>query len=404
MWFPAPGEVLVVDPATVRWNRSEPSVVVTSVVTRGPLRSRIHRMRHWSGAQQISAVPYMVSLDPDMQTLRIDFTGTSFLQPARVVFRYRLEGFESNWVQAGLGRSVTYTNLWPGEYTFHVTARNNHGVWSSQEASVRILVLPKWWQTSWALVMAVAGVLGVAIAGYKARISFFQKRNLVLEVEISAREFAEVELKDLSRQMVSAQEEDRSRIARDLHDDISQRLHGAGMDVEMALRTMGANPDGAAVRLERVQVQLDEVAEDARNLSHELHPAVLELLGLTAALEGLCEDFESNYGVVMEVSVAELESNEVPAEAALCLYRIAQEALRNIAKHAGASNAVLELSVQSGHARLRIRDKGAGFDPSSKRAGLGLASIRERARLLNGTASLSSDPGKGTEVLVDIPV
>jgi signal transduction histidine kinase len=174
--------------------------------------------------------------------------------------------------------------------------------------------------------------------------------------------------------------------------------------VELAIRGMTANPDGATARLQAVQEQLDEIAEDARNISHELHPATLELLGLTAALEGLCEDFESNYGVVTKALVPESVQRGVSAEAALCLFRVAQEALRNVAKHADASEVVMEMSAWLGHVRLRIHDNGVGFDGAAKKAGLGLASMRERARLLNGTVTLITEPGAGTEVMVDIPV
>lgn len=361
-------------------------------------------MAHWSGADSVDATPEMLTMPADAHTVIIDYVGLSLLQPGRVAYRYSMEGLDPDWVSAGQRRSATYTNLSPGEYTFRVTARNNHGVWNDEGASIRILVPARWWQTSWFFAMAVIGVVALAVTAHTTRTRWLRGRTVLLRKEIAARESAELELKSLGRRMISAQEDDRARIARDLHDDISQRLHGASIGIEVALRTAATNPDHTAERLGLVQTQLDEVAEDARSMSHELHPATLELLGITAALEGLCEDFESKYGVAVQVSVAESVQQEVSAEMALCLFRIAQEALRNVAKHADASEAALELSVRKEHALLRIRDNGAGFDPAAKRAGLGLASMRERARLLNGTVTLDSAPGGGTELLVDIPV
>jgi signal transduction histidine kinase len=204
--------------------------------------------------------------------------------------------------------------------------------------------------------------------------------------------------------MITAQEEDRARIARDLHDDISQRLHAAAIGVDPALRAMATDQDDATERLQAIQEQLDGVAEDARKISHELHPATLEILGLASAIEGLGEDFEAISGITTRVEAPESVQELASTQVSLCLYRITQEALRNIAKHANAKNVDVELWAGADTIRLRIHDDGVGFDQKGVPAGLGLASMRERARLLGGKLTVDSEPGAGTELTVELPV
>jgi len=230
------------------------------------------------------------------------------------------------------------------------------------------------------------------------------RRDMALELETAAREAAERELKALSRRMITAQEEDRARIARDLHDDISQRLHAAAIGINQALLAMATDQDGATARLQATQQQLDDVADDARKISHELHPATLEILGLVPALEGLGHDFEVASGVTTLVSAPTCVRFVVTPAMSLCLYRITQEALHNIEKHGSARNVDVELSCVPGSVTLRLRDDGVGFDPATCPAGFGLASIGARVRMFDGTLTIDSTPGAGTMLVVQFPV
>lgn len=224
-----------------------------------------------------------------------------------------------------------------------------------------------------------------------------------LRDEIAARESVELELKGLARRMVGAQEEDRARIARELHDDISQRLAAAAIGLELALPLVATDPDGATERLHGCRAQLERVSDDVRNIAHDLHPETLKNLGLATALEGLSEEAGVSGAVKTRVTLGATLERHVSQEAALCLYRIAQESLRNIAKHANATEVEMDATAQPGGIRLIVRDNGDGFDPDVGQPGLGLASMRERARLLNGTLTVASRLGRGTVVQVDLP-
>jgi signal transduction histidine kinase len=210
--------------------------------------------------------------------------------------------------------------------------------------------------------------------------------------------------RDLVGRLITAQEAERSRIARDLHDGVCQELASASVDVSY-LRQKGGHiqaPD-AQQTLVSLQSRMAGAAETLRLLSHGLHPSVLQHIGLVAALQSQCAEVERQYHVqVTFFADDEVEPTSWPT--ALALFRIAQEALRNTARHAHARHAAVSLARSDGHLTLTVADDGEGFDALSVRqnGGLGLASIEERARLVQGHATIRSQPGKGTTVDVRI--
>ncbi len=218
------------------------------------------------------------------------------------------------------------------------------------------------------------------------------------------------ELRRLAGRRVAAEEEARRRVARELHDDLGQRVTAAAMSLKVVRRQI---PEGEAHRtdLEAVGGQLAELAEDLRHLSHELHPAALDRRGLVAALSDQCAEVERRIGLAVRLSLRDAEGPFAP-DLALGLYRIAQEALANIARHAEARTVHVTLTVSEGSAQLAIADDGVGFDPAAVRdprgsgavGGLGLASIEERADLLGGQCRIASAPGAGTEIEVTVPL
>jgi PAS domain S-box-containing protein len=220
--------------------------------------------------------------------------------------------------------------------------------------------------------------------------------------DVTALKSAEEELRVLARKLISAQEQERSRLARELHDDITQRLGVLAIDAGKLERTSsGADARGQAAALKEQAIVL---SEDVQRLSRSLHPAILEDLGLPAALRVECTALSKRLD--KPVSFASEDLPEwLPADARLALYRIAQECFHNITRHAGASEVNVELSVFDDRARLVIEDDGRGFAPAEARGrgGLGLASMEERARLAGGALLLESSPGRGVKVTVEIP-
>jgi PAS domain S-box-containing protein len=228
--------------------------------------------------------------------------------------------------------------------------------------------------------------------------------NAELARELEERTRTEKEIQALSDRLIHAQEEERSRVARELHDDLSQQI--AAVSIAMSNLKRGIPEEDAVARsqAERMQQRLAQLAESARRISHELHPAVLKHLGLAPALRAYCAEFTASTGVQVSLITSGSFDGTSPS-AALCLYRIAQEALKNIARHARVGEASVELSRSSSVMRLVVADKGDGMElgRTGGAAGLGLVSMRERARLQRGRVEILSKPGEGTRVTVEIP-
>jgi two-component system CheB/CheR fusion protein len=209
---------------------------------------------------------------------------------------------------------------------------------------------------------------------------------------------------DLAR-LATVQEEERRRVARELHDDLIQRLAGLGMD----LGAYAANTPASSPRLKKglrqFQSRVVEAAEVGRRVAYELHPFQLEDLGLAAALRAHCESLGTSQGLAVDFTSRSLPDGLRP-EVAACLYRVAQESLRNIAKHAQVKRATVTLQGTADSVRLSVEDRGIGFTVRATNAGpgLGLVGMKDRVQLVNGKMSIESDPGKGTRLSVEIPL
>ena len=228
--------------------------------------------------------------------------------------------------------------------------------------------------------------------------------NAKLKTELAERMRKEREIQALSARLIGAREDERKRLARELHDDLNQQIAAVSIAIGNLKRQIPAELSEARAQSDRIHQKLAQIAETVRRMSHELHPATLEYLGLTGALRAFCEEFATLTRIRVSFKSAG-SCDDVPPAAALCVYRITQEALQNTAKHARADTAQVQLCRTDGLLRLTVSDNGIGIEPESleARPGLGLLSIRERARLSGGSAEISGQPGKGTCVTVTIP-
>jgi signal transduction histidine kinase len=214
---------------------------------------------------------------------------------------------------------------------------------------------------------------------------------------------AEEAAHEFSGRLIRAQEEERSRLARELHDDVTQRLASLAIDAGREERKLLSPADGNAMR--SMREGLVRLSEDVHALSYRLHPSILEDLGLVEALHSECERFSRTCPVRLEMNMQDV-SDKVPHDVALCLFRIAQEGLHNIARHAGATLAEVRLRPLNGGLQLVVKDNGAGFDPAKHHAGasLGHAGMRQRVFFLGGTIGIDSSPGHGTMVVAWVPL
>jgi PAS domain S-box-containing protein len=224
-------------------------------------------------------------------------------------------------------------------------------------------------------------------------------------LDITTRKQAEEAAHDLSGRLIYAQEAERMRLACDLHDDLSQSLALLSIELEMFGQSRPAERVQISGRMQIFSEQVKRLSSDVHRISHELHPAKLEQLGLVAALRGFCKQFAVAHEIAIEFADRSVP-RAVPEATALCLYRIAQEALQNVVKHSGGTAARVELAMEGSELRLAIVDDGVGFDPKTMRANgsLGLVSMAERARFVHGLVSVESHAGKGTRVEVRVPI
>jgi PAS domain S-box-containing protein len=218
--------------------------------------------------------------------------------------------------------------------------------------------------------------------------------------EIGERKQAEQAAREFGGRLLQAQEAERARLARELHDDITQRL--ARLAIDAGRVESGRDRSGVVMR--ELREGLVRLSEDIHALSYRLHPSMLADLGLAAALKAECDRFSRETSVRTDVKLIELPEI-IPDSAAFCLFRIAQEALRNVARHSGSAVAQVSLRPLDGGLQLAVVDNGVGFDPARQRQrpSLGLASMRERVRLIGGEVEIESAPAKGTIVLAWVP-
>jgi two-component system CheB/CheR fusion protein len=214
---------------------------------------------------------------------------------------------------------------------------------------------------------------------------------------------SEAQLRALAARMITAQEDESRRLARELHDDICQRLAVLELDAHQIQSKIRRNPDVAMRDLSQLRIKIGSLSEDLRNISHALHPSLIDDLGIVAALRSLVEEFRAGKDMAVTFMPENIPAKLSP-QIATGLYRISQEALRNIAKHSREGHVTVILKGSGSRIRLQIEDLGPGFDVNASRSGLGLTSMEERARIMHGSFSIESEPGKGTTVTVDVPL
>jgi len=215
---------------------------------------------------------------------------------------------------------------------------------------------------------------------------------------------ADRDLRALASKLLTGQEEERRRVAREMHDDWTQRLAVLSLEVARLEKSVG-DPAVVAPLLRTIQEHLAALSEDVHDLSRQLHPAILDDLGLVEALRSECTAFTRREGIAVDYR-ADAVPRALPPDVALCVYRVAQESLRNLAKHAAVSKCRVTLRAVGGGLELTVRDEGIGFDLAAVRdeAGLGLASMQERVRLVRARLTVTSAPGRGTTVAVCAPL
>ena len=396
MFFGGLGGLNAFDPQEVSDNPIPPPTVIRSLSLLGkPVRTDLP-----TGER--------ITLSYSENDLTFEFAALDYHAPAKNQYAYKLEGVNADWVAAGTRRYADYSNLRPGQYVFRVKSANSDGVWAYQGSSVSITILPPFWETWWFRGSLALLLLGSAVAAYGLRVRGIEARRRELEQEVGQRTSelrSEIEqrlhveetLRRVEREKAVAEE--RGRLARELHDAVTQTLFSASLIADVLPRLWERNREEALRRLEELRQLNRGALAEMRTLLLELRPSALEKADLGGLLRQLADSIASR--ARLPILVEADEGCAVPAEAKLAFYRIAQEALNNAVKHAHPNRVAVRLTCATGAVELRITDDGKGFDPSSTAAEHhGLRIMRERAEAIDATLSIDSQPDKGTGVVV----
>jgi signal transduction histidine kinase len=332
-------------------------------------------------------------LGPRRPNVEFRYAGLSLSAPEHVTFRYRLEGFDEDWVEAGVRRVAYYPRLPPGRYRLAVTAANRDGVWNPVGAALDLRVVGPLWRSWWFQLGGVLGLLGLAVA-------VVQRREAAARRTRAAQE-------EFARRLIESQEHERKRIAGELHDGLGQELLVVRNRALLALRSEGLGA-AAQEQLRQITDVVTESLESVRSLAHNLTPRQLDHLGLTVALRSMIESVAQTAGIRLDVTVENVDGM-LPVESQIALYRVVQEGLSNVVHHAGATAAAVRVGRVGEVLRVTIEDDGRGFrvrrdDRGRLSGGFGLSGIAERARILGGQVEIVSTPRRGTRLELSVPV
>ena len=335
-----------------------------------------------------------IRLPSSNRSLEIQYTGLTSVAPELVLFRYQMQGLDTSWVYVGDRRIAYYSRLAPGNYRFVVSAANRDGVWNEAGAAFAFQVLTPFWRSWWfrsAIGLALLAAIGAAM---QLRIARLRRANAAQQA--------------FSRQLIAREEHERKRIAGELHDSLGQDLLVLKNRATIALRA-GENAHAVQEQLTQIEEIAGEAIRDVRMIAQNLRPYQLDRSGLSAAVRMTLEQVGAATGLTIDARIEEVDEL-LGRDVAVNLFRIVQEALNNVVKHAGATRVAIELRREANAIHLQIEDNGGGFTMlrdsqiTLTPGGLGLSGIGERATIMGGRHQITSTPNHGTRVVVVVPI
>jgi ligand-binding sensor domain-containing protein/signal transduction histidine kinase len=394
LWFPTSKGLVVVDPKTIKRDLVAPPVFIEQVLAdKEPLPA--HRDAVMPISDDAGAV---LRVPPGRGELEFHYCALSFPTSERLRFKYKLEGVDPDWIDAGNLRAAYYNNVSPGSYRFDVVARNPDGVWSGAKASLGIVLVPHFWQTLWFRALAALFIIGSAAGAAR----YAAVRRMKRHVELLEQRHAI--------------ERERGRIARDIHDDLGSSL--------TRIMMLGERTEEGLTRNEDVAVHIRKIVSSARNTVQSLdeivwavNPENDTLDGLVSYITHYADEFFENtsIGCRLEMPV-ELPRTTLPAEARHDLFLVVKEAFNNCLKHSGATAVRVRVSTSENAMQITIDDNGRGFELNgfsgngnghangngAERKGNGLENMRKRIESLGGKFSMTSVPCGGTQITFDV--
>ncbi|MBL8203842.1 MAG: hypothetical protein JNM09_06395 [Blastocatellia bacterium] len=364
LWFATIKGVAMIDPANLKLNQQPPPIAIERVVV----------------DDREVAMNAPITLSPEKARFEFYYTGLSFIAPNKVTFKYKLEGFDPDWIEAGTRRVAWYTNIPAGQYRFVVRACNNDGVWSESAASVEFLLQPRFYQTWWFYAVCLLS-LGLCVwLWYRLRVKRLEGHFAAILAE-------------------------RTRIAREIHDTLAQGFAGISVQLELVARLLTKAPDAAKPHLDQARQLVRSSLDEARRSVWALRSQSLENSDLPSALNETVKQLLTNTPIQSQVQVSGTY-RQLSHAIEDHLLRIGQEAITNAIKHANALHLRVELSYVTDCVKLRVQDDGRGFDTThgSPDGHFGLVGMRERVAQMGGQLIINSRQNAGTEIIVEVPL
>lgn len=379
MFFGGIGGFTSLDPDTIQNNRFIPPVHITDFTIIQNGRQVDKNMLYASH----------VELSYRMKSFSIGFVALNYINPQNNQYKYKLEGLDSEWQSAENNRDVTYRNIQPGRYTFRVKGSNNDGFWNEKGDSLFIYIRPPLWRTPLFKIVMLALILLLLF-------TMIRRRFLQLHREsVSRRRY--------THNLIRDQEQERKRIASELHDSLGQDLLIIKNRINMMLKKEKSQGKDIT-HLQQICAIADDTISHIRTISFNLHPYQLEKIGLTDALKSMINKINDVSDITFRYRIQSIDGL-LGKEQEINVYRIIQELVNNVIKHSQANSAEIDIHPDTGYMHIWLEDDGIGFDYAKAHAhplGFGLSGIRERVDILDGELAVSSEVGSGTRTYIKI--
>lgn len=374
IYFPTVQGVAVVSTRQIKTNNIPPPVY-------------IENLRNVEGEianTKVITIPY------NNPFLEIEYTAVSFSAPKKVNYKYRMIGLDNSWLDVGNRSVAMYSIIPPGKYTFQVIASNNDGVWNTTGASINIEVIAPFWQKNWFIALVSFLFFATVGLGVYYRILFLKKEN--------------EKQRRFSQQLIESQEQERRRIASDLHDGLGQQILVIKNRVELAQNNI-ENAKNLNQELNKIRESAITSIQEVRTISHGLRPVHLERFGLTEAIRNLCQQLDETSNIGWSYHIDDIDG-VIPKDKEINFYRVLQEATKNILNHSSAKTASIAIKRFESEIRAVVSDDGKGFNVKVDRGtdGLGYLGMKERIKTLGGTLDIQSKIGEGVVIKIILPV
>jgi ligand-binding sensor domain-containing protein/two-component sensor histidine kinase len=365
LWFPTMKGMVMIDPANLRINSKPPLLRIEELVVDDKFRSEVA-----GNSKQLMNLP------PGKGRLEFHYTGLSFLAPTMVKFKYQLEGFDDDWIDAGTRRVAYYTNIPPGRYRFHLTACNNDGVWNKNAVALALYLEPHFYQTFWFYSLCTLFLLFTGWMIHRYRIS------RVIEIERV-----------------------RTRIASDLHDDIGSGLSQIAILSEVTRREVDESNSHIVQRLKNIAGASRELVDSMSDIVWAVNPGKDQLGDLVQRMRRFASDVLTARNITFRFeSTVTAPDRKLTPDMKRHFFLIFKETLNNMIRHSQCTTAEITLQNEANFLVMKISDNGKGFDLPETTHGHGLRNMRQRAAEMNGTIKIQSVPGQGTTLILQVPL